>query len=193
MLAKTSKSRFTNDKAARSVTAIFEETEEFANTVSTTRMEVYRYIELLLETRTAAVRGLGDSFVQGMIALGEREKDPRNLMMWFRIIRQILEFWDISKFETDLWEGLKRYFPISYKGNDSIGVTADDLKLELRGCIAGNSAFAKEALPFLTDKLDDQVSANIKVSMSIIRTQGCWTDMYLERRHSHHESLCQVL
>jgi len=147
--------------------AIFEETEQFSDTVSTTRMEVYKYIELLLETRTTAVRGLGDPFIQGMIALGEREKDPRNLMIWFRIIRQILESWDISKFETELWEGLKRYFPISYKGDDSIGVTADDLKLELRGCIAGNSAFAKESLPFLTDKLDDQVSANIKVSKNV--------------------------
>lgn len=161
------KARFTDERATSSLEAIFKnaETDAFSKLPVSTRLVAYEYVEELLSRRVEVVKELGDKFVKGVLAMGDQEKDPRNLMKWFPIIKNVLLFPKLEKFQTELWEGVSRYFPITYKGDASIGITAEDLKLELRGCIAGSSLFSSQALIFLTEKLDDQVSANIKVRM----------------------------
>lgn len=46
------------------------------------------------------------------------------------------------------------YFPISFKPppNDPYGITADDLKAALRGCMSASPYFGKMALPLFLEK-----------------------------------------
>lgn len=46
------------------------------------------------------------------------------------------------------------YFPISFRPppNDPYGITADDLKVSLRACMAASPYFAKLALPLFLEK-----------------------------------------
>lgn len=161
------KARFTDERATGFLLAIFKnaETERFSKLPLATRLDAYDLVTEVLNRRGEVAKNLGDQFVKGSLAMGALEKDPRNLMKWFAIIRTVLTFPNLEKFQTELWDGISKYFPITYKGDSSIGITADDLKLALRGCIAGSSLFSGLALPFLTEKLDDQVSANIKVRL----------------------------
>ena len=57
------------------------------------------------------------------------------------------------------------YFPITFHPppNDPYGITAQDLKIRLRECIAASELFAPYAFPQLIDKLDS-ASPNVKVS-----------------------------
>lgn len=54
----------------------------------------------------------------------------------------------------DLFDVTFCYFPISFRPppNDPYGITADDLKLALRQCMAASPHFAKLALPLFLEK-----------------------------------------
>jgi DNA repair/transcription protein MET18/MMS19 len=53
------------------------------------------------------------------------------------------------------------YFPIMFKPppNDPYGITADDLKLALRGCMSASPHFAKAAIPLFLEKFSTATGA----------------------------------
>jgi DNA repair/transcription protein MET18/MMS19 len=61
------------------------------------------------------------------------------------------------------------YFPITFRPppNDPYGITAQDLKIRLRECIASTRYFAGQVLPSLIEKLDS-TSQNVK--MDVLQT-----------------------
>lgn len=63
-----------------------------------------------------------------------------------------------------LFDSVFSYFPISFRPppNDPYGITAQDLKSRLRGCLAATGKFAPFVFPQLIDKLDS-TSPNVKV------------------------------
>lgn len=73
-------------------------------------------------------------FVPGFITAFEGEKDPRNLLLGFKLIRDIVHSFDIEHYTEDLFELLFSYFPITFRPppDDVIGITAEDLKTSLR-------------------------------------------------------------
>jgi DNA repair/transcription protein MET18/MMS19 len=95
---------------------------------------------------------MGDDFVASYIKVAEGEKDPRNLMMAFSIMRVILIEFDpylhlevssawafpvtvlTLRCSQDLFDIVFCYFPITFRPppNDPYGITSDDLKLALR-------------------------------------------------------------
>lgn len=62
------------------------------------------------------------------------------------------------------------YFPITFRPppDDPYGITAQDLKSRLRGCISASSDLAGHAFPALLDKLDS-TSPNVKVGLHPVR------------------------
>lgn len=70
-----------------------------------------------------------------------------------------------------LFDSVFCYFPITFRPppNDPYGITAQDLKDRLRGCIAATGRFAPYALPQLIDKLDDTSPIVKKDAMQTIR------------------------
>jgi DNA repair/transcription protein MET18/MMS19 len=145
---------------------VFMNADGFREYSAAARLEVYKLIDILMRWHRASLKNMGVQFVKEFLSLAESEKDPRCLMVYFSITLVILSEWDINGHVNDLWESLTRYFPITFrpKLDDPIGITAEDLKLRLRMCIAGTSEFAPLAFPYLIEKLDYQVTANVKVS-----------------------------
>lgn len=107
---------------------------------------------------------MGDSSLVGTVDLMTGEKDPRNLMLVFSILKVIMVEWDISNHVELLFDSVYNYFPITFKPppNDPYGITAQDLKDRLQDCISSTSRFAPHAVPSLLDKLDS-TSQNVKV------------------------------
>lgn len=97
------------------------------------------------------------------IAYFDGEKDPRNLMMVFSILRVPMTEWSIGADAQDLFDAVFNYFPITFRPppDDPYGITAQDLKDRLRDCISSTSDFAPYAFPALLDKLDS-TSMNTK-------------------------------
>ncbi|RCH85075.1 hypothetical protein CU098_001357, partial [Rhizopus stolonifer] len=95
------------------------------------------------------------SFIDGFINCIDGEKDPRNLMIAFELVRAIIDRFDISRHIEDLFEVVFCYFPISFAApaNDLLGITTKDLKDSLRRCFAATPYFAYYATPLLIEKL----------------------------------------
>jgi DNA repair/transcription protein MET18/MMS19 len=77
---------------------------------------------------------MNNEFVFGFTQTMDGEKDPRNLMKAFTLVREIVRNFDISNHVEDLFEVTFCYFPITFKPppDDPYGITAEDLKINLR-------------------------------------------------------------
>ncbi|KAH9826700.1 Dos2-interacting transcription regulator of RNA-Pol-II [Teratosphaeria destructans] len=144
--------------------------------LQTERYAVVQLIDLLMAKYRDAVKQLHESdskFLDGFITYFEGEKDPRNLMIIFSLLRVPMTEWDVHAFAQDLFDSVFNYFPITFKPppDDPYGITAQDLKDRLRDCIAANSDFAPHAFPHLLDKLD---STSMNTKRDVLQTiQAC--------------------
>ncbi|GAA5964949.1 hypothetical protein JCM21900_001908 [Sporobolomyces salmonicolor] len=119
------------------------------------RHSVYVLLDSLMSRSRPALKRLGSEFMSGYCSLVEGEKDPRNLMISFSIVRVVLLEFDISKNVEDLFDITFCYFPITFTPppDDPYGITSDDLIVALRGCLSATPHFGKLALPLFLDKM----------------------------------------
>lgn len=83
------------------------------------------------------------------------EKDPRNLMTVYTIVQKIVKSLDITHHIDELFDATFCYFPITFRPppDNPYGITAGDLKLNLRKCMASTPLFSKLAIPLLLLKM----------------------------------------
>ncbi|KAG6890017.1 hypothetical protein C0992_003362 [Termitomyces sp. T32_za158] len=98
---------------------------------------------------------MGKTFLSGYASLAEGEKDPRNLLVAFAIARVILIEFDIAEHVESLFNITYCYFPITFRPppNDPYGITTDDLRKALRGCLSASPSFGTLAIPVFLEKL----------------------------------------
>ncbi|KAI8099496.1 Dos2-interacting transcription regulator of RNA-Pol-II-domain-containing protein [Halteromyces radiatus] len=135
-----------------------------------TRNSAYHVIQNLVDKYANALKSINNEFVFGYCQLMDGEKDPRNLMSAFKITRSIIEQFDITSHVEDLFEITFCYFPITFKPppDDPYGITADDLKVSLRMCLASTPLFAKFAVPLILEKLTSTSGSAKKDSMETL-------------------------
>jgi len=138
--------------------------------LQTERYSIVQLLDLLLAKYREALEQLHDTdheFMAAFISYFDGEKDPRNLMIIFSLLRVPMTEWNIHDHAQDLFDSVFNYFPITFQPppDDPYGITAQDLKDRLRDCISANSDFAPFAFPQLLDKLDS-TSMNTKASLS---------------------------
>ena len=117
---------------------------------------------------------MGDDSLLGIMTLVAGEKDPRNLMIIFSMLRVIMIEWDISNHAEMLFDAVFAYFPITFRPppNDPYGITAQDLKNRLRDCLASDGALAPWVFPALLDKLDSTSPATKKDVLQALAACG---------------------
>ncbi|CAO2656619.1 Nn.00g054220.m01.CDS01 [Neocucurbitaria sp. VM-36] len=130
------------------------------------RYPVLQLVDTLMAKYREALRVHHEStpdFMARFISYFDGEKDPRNLMMVFSILRVPMTEWNIGADAQDLFDAVFNYFPITFRPppDDPYGITAQDLKDRLRDCISSTADFAPYAFPALLDKLDS-TSMNTK-------------------------------
>ena len=65
--------------------------------VQSTRLYVYNIVDALMDAFRDHLKKMGGQFLSGYATLASGEKDPRNLLIAFKITRVILIDFDISK------------------------------------------------------------------------------------------------
>ncbi|EMP27912.1 MMS19 nucleotide excision repair protein like protein [Chelonia mydas] len=79
------------------------------------RHTVYSIITNFMRTREEELKGLGADFTFGFIQVMDGEKDPRNLLVAFQIVRDlILKDYVLGPFVEELFEVTSCYFPIDF-------------------------------------------------------------------------------
>ena len=133
------------------------------------RLQILELLNCLMSKHRSAVQSLGTESLVGITDLVSGEKDPRNLMIIFSILKVIMIEWDIVGHAETLFDAVFCYFPITFRPppDDPYGITAQDLKARLRDCIAASHYFAPYAFPQLIDKLD---STSPSVKKDVLQT-----------------------
>ncbi|KAH8732914.1 MMS19 nucleotide excision repair protein-like protein [Phaeosphaeriaceae sp. PMI808] len=138
----------------------------------TERYPVLRLIDTLMAKYRTALQEHHDSkpdFMARFIAYFDGEKDPRNLMVVFSILRVSMTEWSIGADAQELFDAVFNYFPITFRPppDDPYGITAQDLKDRLKDCISSTADFAPYAFPALLDKLD---STSMNTKRDVLQT-----------------------
>jgi len=97
--------------------------------------------------------GMGEHIVFGFVQAMDGEKDPRNLLLCFRLMAKVFKLIPIAKkFEDDLFDISSCYFPITYteKADDPNAVKKADLVLRLKEAMVVSAGLW---IPFLLDKV----------------------------------------
>ena len=133
------------------------------------RLQVLELVSGLMSKHRSAIKGLQSESLVGIVDIVSGEKDPRNLMIIFSILKVIMVEWDIVDHAETLFDAVFCYFPITFRPppDDPYGITAQDLKSRLRDCIAASHYFAPYAFPQLIDKLD---STSTSVKKDVLQT-----------------------
>ncbi|ORX91539.1 ARM repeat-containing protein [Basidiobolus meristosporus CBS 931.73] len=145
---------FGSSASVKSAESIFASVD--MNTLTqATRHVVFQILYGLLENHITSIKTMKEQFVTGYLNIMDGEKDPRNLILAFKSVKIIIDNFDITNQVESLFEVTFCYFPITFKPppGDPYGITASDLKLALRQCLAATPLFAKHSMPLLLDKL----------------------------------------
>ncbi|KXG52156.1 Armadillo-like helical [Penicillium griseofulvum] len=155
--------RFNKFLATQVAQALFSNFQDLQSRSQTQRFHVYQLLNDLMSNHRGAMRDMGEISLLGVVDIMTGEKDPRNLMIVFSILKVIMVEWDISNHVETLFDSVYNYFPITFRPppNDPYGITAQDLKGRLQDCISSTRHFAPHAIPALLDKLDS-TSPNVK-------------------------------
>ncbi|KAG0154541.1 hypothetical protein PDIDSM_109 [Penicillium digitatum] len=155
--------RFNKFLATQVAQALFSNFQDLQSRSQTQRFHVYQLLNDLMSNHRGAMRDMGDISLLGVVDIMTGEKDPRNLMIVFSILKVVMVEWDISNHVETLFDSVYNYFPITFRPppNDPYGITAQDLKGRLQECISSTRHFAPHAIPALLDKLDS-TSPNVK-------------------------------
>ncbi|KAJ6006730.1 hypothetical protein N7451_004674 [Penicillium sp. IBT 35674x] len=155
--------RFNKELAIETAQALFGNFQDLQSRSQTQRFQVYQLLNELMSNHREALREMGDESLMGIVDLMTGEKDPRNLMMVFSILKVVMMEWDVTNHAELLFDSVYNYFPITFRPppNDPYGITAQDLKGRLQDCISASRHFAPHAIPSLLDKLDS-TSPNVK-------------------------------
>ncbi|NWH60553.1 MMS19 protein, partial [Geococcyx californianus] len=126
------------------------------------RHTVYSIITNFMGTREEELKGLGADFTFGFIQVMDGEKDPRNLLVAFQIVRDLIaKNYALGPFVEELFEVTSCYFPIDFNPppNDPHGIQREDLILSLRAVLASTPQFAEFLLPLLIEKMDSDLQS----------------------------------
>ena len=131
-------------------------------------------------------------FIQSM----DGEKDPRNLLLIFRLVPKIINELPIDNFVEDLFEVLSCYFPVDFNPvreaqhnsfianfwtsnnrfdgiqtntkEDAEIITRESLAQSLHHCLSHTSVFAAFLIPLILDKLESTLVASKLDSMKLL-------------------------
>uniref|UniRef100_A0A8C5Q3D9 MMS19 nucleotide excision repair protein n=1 Tax=Leptobrachium leishanense TaxID=445787 RepID=A0A8C5Q3D9_9ANUR len=126
------------------------------------RYTVYMIITNFMKIREEELKNLGADFTFGFIQVMDGEKDPRNLLVAFHIVHDIIaKHYNLGPFVEELFEVTSCYFPIDFHPppNDPHGLTREDLILGLRAVLTATPRFAEFLLPLLIEKMDSDVQS----------------------------------
>lgn len=153
--------------------------DNFTKQVAKVRLAIFTLIDSLFHGPPG--RKIRDGQAQGeyllkILPLFGRERDPFNLLQWFRFLESLLRGITLPTEAADaVFDSFSPFFPISIRKSTAAGpeVTEEQLKEALNSCFSANGMLAHRTFPFLLGKLDAGASLTAAAKVS-------GSDYYLE-------------
>ncbi|GME78469.1 unnamed protein product [Ambrosiozyma monospora] len=146
--------------------------------LASTRYFAFLILQSIMEAKLEYCQtNFNDLFVETFLHVAKNEKDPKNLMISFKLNKAISDNFNVDKFSEDMFDSVYCYFPISFRApeNDPYKITGDQLKQALRDCLSAKSIYAKDSIPNLIEKL---ASTSPTVKLDVLKTLNQCIDNY---------------
>ncbi|KAL6948683.1 hypothetical protein ACO0QE_001156 [Hanseniaspora vineae] len=158
---------FTNQKSLVKLLEFLKENYNPTQYLASVRYEMFLLVDGILDRflngSTELIKdnnqdSLAEMFIQTFLNVANGEKDPRNLLLSFKLNGKIttqLPSDVVYKHSQELFDTLFCYFPITFKPpkNDPYKITNADLKLALRTAISNCTFFDDDCFNNMIDKL----------------------------------------
>lgn len=118
------------------------------------RFKALSLVEIILELHIDACVSLAHDFVYGYLQMVDGERDPRNLLLVFRLTPIVLtRVPGCERFLDELFDVTSCYFPISFRPKAADVVTPEMLEEALLNALTASPLFAPLFFPFMAEKL----------------------------------------
>lgn len=123
-----------------------------------TRLEFISILKNLIEKYPEEIRSTARDYMVGLLQAIEREKDPRNIMLAFKVATttmRVLQPDVIEQYAEDLFEVCSVYFPIQFRktSKDPRDISTEHLESALDHLLASSVFFA----PFLFSLVEEKL------------------------------------
>ncbi|KAG7743966.1 hypothetical protein KL932_001289 [Ogataea haglerorum] len=137
----------------------------------------FEVLDSTLSAHLEPAKQYNDEIIKTYLHVSKNEKDPKNLLLSFKLSALIAQNFDISKFSEEMFDAVFCYFPISFRApaNDPYKITGDQLKQALRDCLSASDLYAKDAFPNLLEKLS---ATSPTVKLDVLTTLNQCVDKY---------------
>ncbi|KAK3362979.1 Dos2-interacting transcription regulator of RNA-Pol-II-domain-containing protein [Lasiosphaeria hispida] len=176
---------FKPDMGVKMIEDVSKLKEDFRLQTASTRLGIYELFLGLIQDPAVSSElqhkyGSSCGFTVDLLQLCQNERDPRNLMLWFKIIAVLLADYSTSTEVTEeIFKAVSAYFPISLRSSATpIGITAKDLKGAVRACFSAHQRLSTLTFPFLMQKLDQGDAVTVAVKVDILKTTKACIEQY---------------
>ncbi|CAE7452833.1 mms19 [Symbiodinium natans] len=159
--------------------SIFKEVHTPSHTQAVRKMVLDTAI-LLMEEWQSDLAMLGPQLGEGVAATIEEERDPRNLLVSFIVVKKAFQDFPPECITNEavitLFETLSSYFPITFEPpkGDKIGITGEDLRQGLSQALCSSDRLASYVVPFLLDASKDiEADSDATVEQAMSTLQFC--------------------
>ncbi|KAK1290931.1 hypothetical protein QJS10_CPB18g01008 [Acorus calamus] len=158
----------------------------------------FELLECLLDKFPDAVVPLGEELVTGVCEAIDEEKDPRCLILTFRIAEILLRLFPdplgpVANLAEDIFDILGRYFPIyfTHPKTDDLDIKRDDLSRSLMHVFSSTPFFEPYAIPLLLEKLSSAFPIAKVDSLKYL--SNCTLHYGVQRMEKHAKALWSSL
>ena len=131
--------------------------------LQSTRYLVFHLFSIIVNKFIDCVQEMQHDFTVGFITSMDGEKDPRNLILCFRLVQVVVAKFDFADYAEEIFEICACYFPITFRppADDPYSITVEDLKSDLHKCLIGSHLFAEYAMPLFIEKFESNSEAAV--------------------------------
>lgn len=170
ILAIVQMSRLPQDSPSRLLNVMFQHVH-CQSQLQPNRKIIYTIFQALLENRNDDLRSMGPDFIYGLISAMDGERDPRNLMLLFKLLPNFIKGFSLGHLAEEMFEVIACYFPVDFNSSapEAQSVTREDLAYSLAPCLYATPEFAEYCIPLIIERLDSSLRLAKLDSLYLLR------------------------
>lgn len=111
---------------------------------------------------------MGADWIYGVINAIEGERDPRNLILIFNFMPQLIQNYSLYHLSEEAFEVFAVYFPIDFTQSDATNITRDLLAEYLEDCLCSSSEFLNSCVELVLEKISSDLKTAKKDSLKLL-------------------------
>ncbi|XP_063697055.1 MMS19 nucleotide excision repair protein [Culicoides brevitarsis] len=132
------------------------------------REKIYKMLQIASELNSEEFKKMGADWIYGVINSIEGERDPRNLLLIFNFMPQLIKNYSLFHLTDDAFEVFAVYFPVDFTQSDSSAITRDSLAEHLENCLSASLDFINGCVELILEKISSDLKTAKTDSLKLL-------------------------